>query len=383
MINKRVVFKSWLVSVSTQLLGHFRARPPCIPPSPARILILKPCCLGDVLLTTPLVHALRHHYPRAHLTYGVGQWSRPMVATSRDLDAIWPIPERWTLGTLMASVRALRQRRFDMVFVPDRSPLLSGLVALAGIPVRIGLDSAGRGWGYTHPVPVVTSVIHEADLYSMLGHPVGVMQIPRQLHFYVPAEAEAEATTLRASLSTGKAAGPFVVLHPGGGANPGMTLHRKRWLPERWAIIADRLIQEHAAIVVLVGASSDQAAIDAVSAQMHMDAAVWVKQWHWPVLGGLIKSADLFLGHDTGMMHLACAVGTPTIAIFGPSDPQMYGPYSPIGTFAWSPTPSSPCFENGTAPVNCPCADQCMRNVGADTVWAKIEKMLERRNWLV
>ncbi len=347
---------------------------------PARILILKPCCLGDVLLTTPLVHALRLRYPLAHLTYAVGPWSRPMVATSRDLDAVWTIPERWTPSTLTAMLRALRLRRFDMVFVPDRSPLLSGLVALAAIPVRIGLDSTGRGWGYTHPVPVVASVLHEAELYSMLGHPVGITQIPRQLHFFVLSNAEVEATTLRASLPTAKEAGPFVILHPGGGANPGMTFQRKRWLPERWAIIADRLVLDHAATVVLVGAPSDQAAIDAVTAQMRMHASVWVKQWDWTVLAALIKSADLFLGHDTGMMHLACAVGTPTIAIFGPSDPQMYGPYSPLGTFAWYPTPSSPCFQNGTAPADCPCAGQCMRNVEVDTVWAKLETLLEKRH---
>lgn len=341
---------------------------------PRAILILKPCCLGDVLLTTPLVAAVRARYPAATITYAVGAWSRPMVATSRHVDATLTLPDRWTPGALLATARVLRERRFDVVFVPDRSPQLTLLTWLAAIPQRVGLDSAGRGFAYTHRVPVSSLVMHEADLYRQLALAAGLPPAPQRLFFFPSAEAETEAAALIRQHQRSEC--PLIVLHPGGGQNPGMTLHRKRWLPERWAAVADQLAARHAAQVLIVGGPSDQDAVAAVTQAMSATATTLVQQWSWDVLGALLARVDLFLGHDTGMMHLASAVGTPTVAVFGPSDPQIYGPYGADGAYVWRPTPESPCFYEGSADPACPCAGQCMRNVAINDVVRAAEQRL-------
>jgi ADP-heptose:LPS heptosyltransferase len=90
----------------------------------------------------------------------------------------------------------------------------------------------------------------------------------------------------------------------------------------------------------------------------------------------LLQKSDLFLGHDTGMMHLATAVGTPVVAVFGPSDPQIYGPFGEQSRFVWKPTVQSPCFYNGEVVAECSCAMQCMRNVEVADVVAAVDTLL-------
>jgi ADP-heptose:LPS heptosyltransferase len=142
-----------------------------------------------------------------------------------------------------------------------------------------------------------------------------------------------------------------------------MTLATKRWLPERWVEVADELYRARNARIIIVGSADERAVAETVRDAMHAPATVITQQWQWGTLAALIERAALFLGHDTGMTHLAHAVGTPVVAVFGPSDPQIYGPYFFHSRFVWHPTPESPCFYDGVAPTLCPCTGQCMRNV--------------------
>lgn len=334
--------------------------------------MIKPCCLGDVLLTTPLLAAVRAAYPRASITYAVGRWSRPMVEHSVHVDAVLELPDRWTPGSLSAAAQELRRRGFDLAVVPDRSPLLSLLAWAAGIPARAGLDSSGRGFGYTHRAPVSDIVEHEADVYNRLAAALGIVPPQRRLHFFPTAAARERALAIEQRLPPG---GPLVALHPGGGRNPGMALPRKRWLPERWASVADTLVDRYRARIMVLGGPGDEEAVDAVIGAMQRAATPLAQRWSWDELGALLERCALFGGHDTGMMHLSVAVGTPTVAVFGPSDPQIYGPYGEHGAAVWRPTPESPCFYNGEAVANCPCAGQCMRNVGAEPVLAAAERV--------
>jgi ADP-heptose:LPS heptosyltransferase len=109
---------------------------------------------------------------------------------------------------------------------------------------------------------------------------------------------------------------------------------------------------------------------------MRCRAEAYVRRWDWNELGALLQKSDLFLGHDTGMMHLATAVGTPVVAVFGPSDPQIYGPYGEHARFVWKPTVQSPCFYNGEAVAECSCAMQCMRNIAVVDVVAAVDTLL-------
>ena len=163
---------------------------PALPVAPRRLVVLKSCCLGDVLLATPLLAALRRAYPRARLVAGVGRWARPALLNNPDLDGLLDL-ETVGLGRLRPAVstrvvRRLRAGRFDVALVLDRTPVLTALPLLAGIPVRAGIDSAGRGFPLNVRVPW-EAVEHEAELFLRVGAALDVPTHDAQLRF-VPTE---------------------------------------------------------------------------------------------------------------------------------------------------------------------------------------------------
>src|SRR5205085_11553365 len=107
-------------------------------PAPRRILVLKPCCMADVLFPTPLLAAIKVTYPNSHLTVATGAWSAPLLAGNPHVAAILEVPSRVGLRDLRAWANELRAGQFDLALVPDRSPVYGVLVALAGIPRRAG-----------------------------------------------------------------------------------------------------------------------------------------------------------------------------------------------------------------------------------------------------
>jgi len=304
---------------------------------PARIVILKPCCLGDVLQTTPLATSLRAAFPSAHIAWAVGGWARPVLIGNPHLDELvdaGPVGSgRYTLGDLIGLIGRLRAGRFDTAFVLDRSPVLGLAAGLAGIPWRIGYDAAGRGFAHTVPV-AVPPVRQETALALDALRAIGITPVSERLLF-VPSPADRE----RASALLGPDRPLRVAVHPGGGANPGMTLKSKRWPHHRFAAIADRLVAERGAQIVLVGGSDDRSIADAMLVAMkHKDRSGLDRPDQSPgvidlvgrttlgELGAVLERCHLFLGNDTGPVYLAAAVGTPVVALFGPTDPRRYAP---------------------------------------------------------
>ena len=341
--------KDALVGAACRLLGiPFRlfARPSPFA-SPRSILIIKPCCIGDVLLATPVVAALRRAFPQARLDFAVGPWSRAMVENNPRLDGILdcgPVgsgPYSWR--DYLDLARRIRTRNYDACFVLSRSPLIGLLAYLAGIPRRVGLDSEGRGFSLTTRVPV--AVKHEAELYLDTLRAVGIEVGEPRLEFYPTEDDRRRARDL---LEEGRT----VAIHPGGGVNPGMALSAKRWPPERFARLADSLI-EGGARVVLVGGPGDEPIAEAIKAAMRKQPLDLTGKLTWGQLGALLEGVDLFVGHDTGATHLAVAVGAPVVAIFGPSDPRVYGPYRGRSAVLWHQVGCNPCLIHGRWKASC------------------------------
>jgi lipopolysaccharide heptosyltransferase II len=304
-------------------------------PRLSRIVVVKPCCAGDVLMATPTIAALRRALPDAHIAVAVGEHSRPLLANNPRINELIATP---TDLSARALARRLRPGRFGAALVLDRSPVLIFAPYLARIPVRSGLDSANRGLALTHPVPCPPSMRrHEVEWYLDVARALGV-PAPRSesyLEFY-PTEADrAEAGRVLSEAGDEGSEAGYVALHVGGGSNPGMRLLSKRWQPERWARVADWLAETYEATVLLLGGPGpeDRDSAAALSAALHPATRPYVVnlvgKLDWGPTGALIERCALFLGHDTGAMHLATAVRTPVVAVFGPSDPARYGPWDP------------------------------------------------------
>ena len=355
--------------------------------SPSSILIVKPCCIGDVLMATPTVAQVRAGFPRARITFAIGNWSREVLENNPKIDELVDCRSigsgtRTSVRDYLAFVRQLRRGDYDACLVLDRSPLLTMLPFLAGVPNRIGIDSQGRGFSLTHKVPCQPDR-HEAELYLDTARALGLSFSKAQLEFFPSPDdiAWAEMRLAEAFPTSEQRELPLVAIHPGGGINPGMNLTSKRWLPERYAILADRLIKSGAR-TVLVGAMSDRTIVTEVLSKLsglnptHASAALDLSgTTTLGQLGAVLRQCHLFVGNDAGPMHLATAVGTPVVAIFGPTDPALCGPLGAESVTVYKKLTCSPCFANGRMTVDCT-EYRCMEAVSVDDVWQRVRALL-------
>ena len=295
--------------------------------APKRIVLILPCCIGDVVLATAALQALRRAYPDAYIAWAVGSWSKPAIEHHPLLDAVIDtgsaaLPVK-SVGEMLRFVRDLRAGKFDLLVSLVRSPLMSVAALLSGIPVRAGIDSAGRGFGYTVRAPVDPNVPrHEAEIYLDVIRALGL-----------------DPTGCRATIPVSAAPPPglprdYVVINPAGGRNPGMVLDSKRWPPENFAALANRL----GFPVVLIGGPGDQALVDAVKTRLTAPASEFVGVLTFEQIAALAQGAKLYIGNDTGLTHLAAAAGAKTVMILGPSDPQRYAPFVDAALALWQPT---------------------------------------------
>lgn len=300
---------------------------------PQRIVILKPCCIGDVIFATPLLRALRRAFPAASIDWAVGSSA---IAALRGHPDVRHVLDTGRLAnpastplSLLRLVGVLRAGRYDVIVVPERSRLSALAALLTGIPQRAGLDSAGRGIGYTVKAPIDPRVTrHEAEIY---------LDIARAMHIntadcwaYTPPTSEAQQRAGDIMRAHQLDSQRLILVHPGGGVNPGMTLIQKRWPAERFAALADRISGEIGGQVAVLGTRSDVESIRAFEAALRSPlTADFTDRLSLSEIGALAARAVIYLGNDNGVAHLAASSGGKVLMIFGPSDPRRYAPFVP------------------------------------------------------
>ena len=297
---------------------------------PRKALILRPCCISQVMMATPLVAALSEAYPNAQFDWAISEWARPAVISNPRLSELIDTGRvgflEATRGDVRALVEQLREQQYDTCFVPGRASLWAYIAWRAGIPQRIGLDVGWRGFAHTLAVPAPPlGQQHEADIYLSLARAMGI-EAEASAEFYPSDRDRATATERLVDEVDWLGDVPLVIMHPGGGYNPGGEDERKRWPLERYALLGNHLVRQYQARILLVGGERDKAAAATVAGMMPTPAVNMAGRLTLGELGALCEMADLYVGNDTGPTHIAAAVGCPTLAIFGPSDPAVSAP---------------------------------------------------------
>jgi lipopolysaccharide heptosyltransferase II len=303
----------------------------------ARVLIIKPCCLGDVILTTATIAAIAGARPDLQIDYLVSDWSRPVLAGHPRLSRLVPTGvsgsnlgwRRW----LGLAWKLRRTGDYRAALVLDRSPRLNLLPWLAGIPLRAGVDNLWRGFALNVRATQTGGLKHEAEVYLDVARALGIRPENPHLEFFVPLESEASFRQKARSLGLDLDR-PIATLHPAGGQNPDTQVLSKRWPPVGFGAIAARLAAQGWQ-VILIGAATDRPVVQEVLAAVPDGSSANIidgcGQFDLTESGALLAHSRLFVGNDTGLMHLAAAAGTAVVAIFGPSSPVAYGPYTPRG----------------------------------------------------
>ncbi len=289
-------------------------------PDPARILVVKPSSLGDVVHALPTVDRIRRRFPTAHLAWLINTELAPVLDRCPVIDEVIQFPRR-DARQLPSLFRRLRAGKFDLV-IDLQGLLRSGLVTRAtGARRRMGLSDSREGARLFHTEIVAVPVCHAVDRYlhaaTHLGCPTtDPVRFPLGL-----------SDDDRAGLNSLVPDGPLIAI------NPMARWETKIWGESNYARLIDRLA---GARVVLIGSASESERINRIADQR--DAINLAGQLSLTQVAEVYRRAVAVVSNDTGPMHLAAAVGTPVIALFGPTDPVLVGPYGNGHTVLRAPT---------------------------------------------
>jgi lipopolysaccharide heptosyltransferase II len=356
-----------------------------------RILVIKLCCIGDILFTTPLLRVLQSNYPRVRITYMVSSWcgelvSRdPRVSNIIEFNAYEPVGRMEKLRRAWQAIRAVRKGQFDLAFILHRTPLAGLLAAAGNVPIRIGFDWEGRGFAHTHPVPFRPEA-HEVDRDLEGLKFLGLSAESRSLDLAVPPELEQAAKDFLTQQGYKRKAGPLVALFPGGGVNPGTVMTTKRWPLEGYQEVCQELSRGFKACMLMVGNTQDAEVIDRLLAGVQLDPPAIRSEGRTSLLmlAALLKQCDLFIGGDSGPLHIADAVGIPTVSIFGPTDPNLLAPRGSHHRVVRHALACSPCYTPVTVRQKdvTICREgtmACMRGIKANEVLEAAGELLKMK----
>ena len=364
-----------------------------------RILLIRPDHLGDMVMTTPVLNALRRSLPDAHITMMVGAWASEIVARHPAIDRLITIPfpgfqrapqQPLAPYRLLFSVaKQLRRGNYDIA-INLRPDFWWGaaLLYLAAIPRRVGYAIAPGTPFLTNALPFfvpehatvsnlrLVSAALKAGGYVPLPEPFTPEAYPEQ---FIPTEDE--QVYIQKRLQEEGIAGdtPIIVIHPGSGAPV------KLWRNEGWANI-DNTLPNSLTIssppgIILTGSRSEQPLLEDIAQSITVPVSL-LTDLTVGQLAALLKRAALVLSVDSGPLHLAVAQGTPTVQIFGPTDPHIFGPWGPkerhiviASTFRCPTCPAIPCGRLDFSPQELP-EHPCVRKVGEQTVLAAVQQLL-------
>ena len=347
------------------------------------VLVLRLDRIGDVLMALPALADLRRALPSARIRLAVGRWSEEVAGMAPVDDVlVWSAPWAGRRGegaegrlALARKARALAARPPDVAIDLQGDVRAAFLMRLTAARARVGYaNTGGRSW-LTHVVP-----LDETDSWvEQNRRAVEVVAGPRR-ETATAAHVVADPAWTRALLEREGLAGrtPLVGIHPSGGRTI------KQWPVERWREVARRLQESFGATVVVTGGAGDIDLARALGAGLPQPVIDLAGRLSVAETMAVIGACDLFLSPDTGPMHMACAMGTPSVAVFGPSAAERYS------SADLSPTPArhlvvrrelwcAPCNLIRTPPEHC-VADivpECLRIVTIDEVYAAAAGLLQ------
>ncbi len=333
-----------------------------------RILIFNVNWLGDVLFSTATISNIRHNYPDSFIACIIPSRCYPILKGNPHLDEIIIFDEkerqRGTLAKLKF-VQLLKSRKFDAVFLLHRSLTRALICRLAGIPQRIGYYTKKRGFLLTKRIaPLGKDALHRIDYYLNVIEKAGLKVEDRYLEFFIEDTDIKFVDDFLNKKSVSKD-GFLVAINPGGNWLP------KRWPQAHWAVLADKLITEFGAKVIITGSYTDISTAQNIAGLMKEKPIIAGGIFNLKQLGALSKRVGLFITADTGPLHIANAVGAKKIiALFGPTSPEITGAYplKNVAILVKDVGCKIPCYV-----VSCK-DNRCMKAITPEDVIEKIKK---------
>jgi heptosyltransferase-2 len=346
-----------------------------------RIVVRGTNWVGDAVMTIPALRQLRQLFPQAHITLATRAWAQGLFADAEFIDAV-QIHEGTGLRSVVKQVKQWRQGNFDLAVLFPNSLETALVASLARVPIRVGYAKDGRQSLLSHPLelPEWRSSKHEVFYY---------LKIVAELEWLVNGEQSflntEPNTALQVNESRQAAAADFlsargvkrssklVALCPGS-----INSRAKRWPVERYAVLADRLMDELGTQVLLIGSAAEAEVSAAVRSRMMNQPLILAGETKLDELVAILSLVDLLITNDTGPAHIAAALGRPTLVIFGPTNPLTTRPFSPLAEIVRTPPECAPCMLR-----DCPIDHRCMTAITADEVFDRARHVLSDKHQFV
>jgi len=360
-----------------------------------KILIIHPFGIGDVLFSLPMLNAVRQAFPDAKISYLRNRRTEQLVAIWPQVDrhfvfekdefrAAWRSSKVKGTRHLLGTIRTIRAERFDVAIDLSLGWQMGLASWMAGIPQRIGFDFRGRGRFLTDKLPLNGFQNKPvAEYYLDLLAPLGVekpSKISCGLTLPVSVSPQVEEFLAPHQIQAGER---LIGIVPGGGASWGPSAVFKQWPPEKFAQMVDTLASEEKTRVILFGDQQESSLCRKIAAQLKQPPILATQISSLVLLAGLLKRCHLVVGNDSGPMHLAAAVGTKTVSIFGPVDAAVYGPVPKnpaLHRVVARSLACRPCYQQFRFPP-CPWDNACLKQLPMADVLDAATRLLGTRSW--
>jgi heptosyltransferase-2 len=342
-----------------------------------RIVVRGTNWVGDAVMTIPALRQLRRLFPNAQITLATRGWAQGLFAGADFIDEL-QVHEGSGLRSVVQQVRQWRKQNFDLAILFPNSLETALVASLARVPLRIGYATDGRQRLLTHPLalPEWRASKHEVFYYLKIVAELEWLLKQEQTFLDTQPDGSLEVSEVRKSAARDflrergiRDGVATVALCPGS-----INSRAKRWPTDRYAELADRLIDELGAEVLLVGSKAESDVSLAVAQQMHNQPKMLTGQTDLAELVAILSLADLLVTNDTGPAHIASALGRPTLVIFGPTNPLTTRPFSPFGEIVREPPDCAPCMLR-----DCPIDHRCMTAIAPADVFERARHLLSNQ----
>lgn len=338
--------------------------------SQARILIRAANWVGDAIMTTPVIRAVRKNYPASHITVLAKPWVIPVYANNPHVDGIMVYENRGRHKMGMGTLRLagdIRRNRFDLAILMQNAFEAALLAFLARIPERVGYNTDGRSLLLNQCVKLdpVLKKRHLIDYYIGILKGAGLEADGGKLDLVLSGEDKAVAKKILAENQLGETR-PVIGINPG--ATGGTA---KRWFPDRYAKLCKQLSQQYQTKVLIFGGPGDDALGNQI---MDMAPGCCINIAGKTTLSqafGLIGACDLFVTNDSGLMHAAAALDVNQVAIIGSTDYVATAPSNKNSIMVRQETSCAPCLKD-----ECPIDHRCMTRISVDRVMEVCQSVL-------
>ena len=335
-----------------------------------RILIRSTNWVGDAMLTTPAVRAVRKNFPDAQISILAKPWVAPIFYNNPYLDHVIQYDSKGKHGGWLGKARLimeLRKYKFDAAILFQNAFEAALLACLARVPARLGYDTDCRRLFLTHPVHLEPRLkqIHEIDYYLGILKAASLKPDGRELTLVVTEQERGRAEDI---LKSHGVTGQDKLI----GINPGATYgSAKRWFPERYAALCDKIYKFCGDRIVIFGGPGEESTGRHVADLVKKPCINLCGKTNLLEAVALIERCRLFITNDSGLMHVAAAFGIPLIAIFGSTNPVTTGPSSPRSRIVRVPVSCSPCLK-----PECPDDHRCMERITVEMVFESANELL-------